>query len=210
MNMYRLILSLVLLLGFAFTTTAQTSSVPTDGNVYLNTKSGNDSNAGSKESPLKTLSEAAKRVNQSSGEGAITVFLSPGVYGMNETTDFNPVNRKFSSTDRLVIRASVLPDDTNWSPADMPIVISTMPFSEEKNDKGEPTGGQNFGILVQSSHVTIQGLRILGEPVHENPAKGALVRNYPIVWDGKNLEDLRITQCLLWVISWLSPITLLF
>ena len=71
-----------------------------------------------------------------------------------------------------------------------------MPFSVEKNAKGEITGGQNFGILIQNSHVTIQGLRVLGEPVHENPAKGILVRNYPIVWDGKNLEDLRITQCL--------------
>jgi Protein of unknown function (DUF1565) len=196
MKIFKCVLSLGLFLCLAFTITAQTTSIPADGNVYLNSKSGNDTNTGSKESPLKTLSEAAKRVSQASGEGAITVFLSPGVYGMNETADFNPANRKFSSTDRLIIRASVLPDDINWSPAEMPVLISTMPFSEEKNDKGEITGGQNFGILVQSSHVTIQGLRILGEPVHENPSKGVLVRNYPIVWDGKDLEDLRITQCL--------------
>ena len=58
------------------------------------------------------------------------------------------------------------------------------------------TGAQNFGILIQNSHVTIQGLRILGEPVHENPSPGILIRNYPIVWEGKDLEDLRITECL--------------
>jgi hypothetical protein len=51
-------------------------------------------------------------------------------------------------------------------------------------------------MLIETSHATIQGLRILGEPVHENPFKGVLIRNYPIVWEGKNLEDLRITQCL--------------
>jgi hypothetical protein len=72
-----------------------------------------------------------------------------------------------------------------------------MPFDiEEKNDKKELTGAFNYGILVETSHVTIQGLRIMGEPVHESPFKDILIRNYPIVWDGKNLEDFRVTQCL--------------
>jgi len=34
------------------------------------------------------------------------------------------------------------------------------------------------------------------EPVHDNPSKGILIRNYPIVCEGKNLEDLSVTQCL--------------
>lgn len=34
------------------------------------------------------------------------------------------------------------------------------------------------------------------EPVHDNPFKGILIRNYPIVCEGKNLEDLSVTQCL--------------
>ena len=76
-------------------------------------------------------------------------------------------------------------------------MVSTMPFDiEEKNDKKELTGAFNYGILVETSHVTIQGLRIMGEPVHESPFKNILIRNYPIVWDGKNLEDFRVTQCL--------------
>jgi hypothetical protein len=36
----------------------------------------------------------------------------------------------------------------------------------------------------------------MGQPVHESPFKNILIRNYPIVWDGKNLEDFRVTQCL--------------
>lgn len=175
---------------------AQPSAVPKDGNVYVNAALGIDTNNGTKESPLKSLTEAAKRVNASEGEGAITIYLLPGVYGLTETADFNPVKWKFSASDRLTVRAETLPDDEKWNPSDMPVLISTMPFSTEKNDKGEITGGQNFGILVQTSHVTIQGLRILGEPVHENPSKGLLIRNYPIAWEGKNLEDLRVTQCL--------------
>lgn len=167
-----------------------------ENKIYINPNIGTNTNKGTKENPLKSLSEAAKRVSAAEGEGAITIFLSAGVYGMSETADFNAKSWKFSKTNRLTIRAEVLPDDANWSPAEMPVMVSTMPFSVEKNDKGEITGGQNFGIMVQNSHVTIQGLRILGEPVHENPSKGVLIRNYPIMWEGKNLEDFRVTQCL--------------
>lgn len=186
----------VFLLLLSFVVVEQSWGQILDDKVYVNSTSGNNSGNGTKESPLKTLSEAAKRVNQASGEGAITIYVSAGVYGMNETADFNVPNWKFTKENRLVIRAEVLPDDANWSPAEMPIMVSAMPFSVEKNAKGEITGGQNFGIMVQNSHVTIQGLRILGEPVHENPSKGVLVRNYPIMWEGKNLEDFRVTQCL--------------
>lgn len=167
-----------------------------DNKIFVNPNTGIDSNKGTKENPIKSLSEAAKRVSSAEGEGAISVFLVAGVYGISETADFNTKKWKFTKANRLTIRAEVLPDDVNWTPAEMPIMISTMPFSVEKNDKGELTGGQNFGIMIQNSHVTIQGLRILGEPVHENPSKGVLVRNYPIMWEGKNLEDFRVTQCL--------------
>jgi len=171
-------------------------ALPANGKIYVNADKGKNSNEGTIDSPLLSLDEAASRVNQKQGKGAVTIYLSKGVYGMAKTADFKPVNWSFTKDERLTIRAEVLPDDPNWSAADMPVVFSTMPFSEEKNDKNEITGGQNFGILVQHSHVTIQGLRILGEPVHENPSKGVLVRNYPIVWDGENLEDFRVTQCL--------------
>lgn len=172
------------------------SPLPANGKIYVNASLGNNKNDGTQSSPLQTFDEAAKRVNESKGKGALTIYISKGVYGMAKTADFNPINWEFSKENRLTIRAEILPDDTTWNPSDMPIMFSIMPFSVEKNDKSEVTGGQNFGILVQNSHATIQGLRILGEPVHENPFKGVLVRNYPIVWKGKNVEDLRITQCL--------------
>lgn len=164
-----------------------------ENKIYINSNNGVDSNKGTKENPLKSLSEAAKRVSAAEGKGAITVFLSVGVYGMSETADFNPQKWKFSKFNRLTIRAEILPDDATWSPAEMPIIISTMPFSVEKNDKRELMGEQNFRIIVPNSHLIIQSLRILGKPVHENPSKGVLVRNYPIMWEGKNLENFRVT-----------------
>ncbi len=165
--------------------------------IFINANSGNDQNTGTKESPLKSLSEAAKKINNLQGKGAITIYLSKGVYGMAETAKFTAEKWQFSESDRLTIRAEKLPDDANRNPGDMPVMVSTMPFDiEEKNDKKELTGAFNYGILVETSHVTIQGLRIMGQPVHETPFKNILIRNYPIVWDGKNLEDFRVTQCL--------------
>ncbi len=195
---------IVILLGILINTsilsTAQQNQVaialPADSKIYVNANMGKNNNDGAQGSPLQTLSEAAKRINSAKGKGAITIYLSKGVYGMAETADFNLVNWELTKENRLTIRAEVLPDDTNWNPADMPVLVSTMPFSVEKNEKNEITGGQNFGILIQTSHASIQGLRVLGEPVHENPSTGILIRNYPIVWDGKNLEDFRVTQCL--------------
>jgi hypothetical protein len=189
-----------MLMGISVSSLGQNQAVPgvlPEGNaIYVNARTGNDSNPGTLGSPLLTLSEAAKRVNSVKGKGAITVYLSKGTYSMVETADFNPGNWEFTKEMRLTLRAEVLPNDSGWAPSDMPIILSAMPFSDEKDEKGDITGGQNFGILIQKSHVSILGLRVMGEPVHENPSKGVLVRNYPIVWEGKDLEDLHISQCL--------------
>lgn len=164
--------------------------------IFVNAVLGSDSNDGSKDRPLRTLNEAAKKVNNLTGSGSISIIIAEGVYALNETADFNPQNWNFSTRDRLIITAEVLPNDLKWEPAKMPIIVSAMPFITEKNNKNEITGGSNYGLLIQTSHVTIQGLRVLGEPVHEVPKEGVLIRNYPIVWEGRELSDLVITQCL--------------
>ena len=189
-------LAIVLLASINIFAQENTSEKEIGIHLYVNPNVGKDDSDGTKDNPVKSLPEAAKRVNKMVGEGTIEVYLSAGTYGLSETAAFNPTNWKFSKKDRLIIRAEILPDSTVWNPSKMPIIVSTMPFNLEINDKKEVTGGANYGILIETSHVTIQGLRILGEPVHEKPSEGVLVRNYPIVWEGKNLSDLRITQCL--------------
>mgnify|MGYP000001540810 FL=1 len=186
----------VLILGLCYLLAAYNVLAQRKEMIYVNANSGNDNAAGSQMAPLKSLSEAAKRVNKLSGKGGIQVLLSEGTYGLAETATFNPTQWVFSKQDRLEIRAEILPDSSAWEPNKMPIIVSTMPFKLERDDKKVITGGSNYGILIESSHATIQGLRILGEPVHEKPKAGVLVRNYPIVWEGKNLSDLRVTQCL--------------
>jgi hypothetical protein len=201
MNLTKKMMALLLVLiwtaaakpSFSF---SQTTSIPNDGNIYINSELGSDANTGTKESPLKSLYQAAQRVNQANGKGAITIYLSEGMYGLDATVTFHPANWYFSKEGRLTIRAEVLPDDTDWNPGKMPVIVSTMPLNFKPNGNNDPLHGASYGIQIEVSHVTIQGLRVLGTPVHERPAEGYVRRNYPIVREGRNLDDLRVTQCL--------------
>lgn len=184
------IVSLVLLLqAIYFQGFAQLNN----GLLYVNPEIGKDSNSGQKENPLRSLREAALRINTSKGEGAVTVFLSEGMYALDTTVRFEPTERKFTRENRLTIRAEVLPDDPEWHHGRMPVLISTMSF---KNQPDDNLGGASNGIQIETSHVTIQGLRVLGSPVHERPQDGMVIRNYPIIREGEDLDDLRVTQCL--------------
>ncbi|MDD2304720.1 MAG: hypothetical protein PHP53_08490 [Prolixibacteraceae bacterium] len=163
---------------------------------FINEINGNDQKPGTKEQPLKTLNKAADLVNLANGKGAITVYLSEGIYGLDATATFHPANWHFTKEQRLTIRAEVLPDDANWDPGKMPVIVSTMPLNFKPYGNNDPLGGTSYGIQIETEHVTIQGLRVLGTPVHERPKDGMVRRNYPIVREGRNLDDLRITQCL--------------
>ena len=186
---------LLLISNFSFGQ-RENNNIPKEGNVYLNPEFGNDVNNGTKESPLRTLFEAARRVNQANGKGAITVYLSDGIYGLDATVTFHPVNWHFTREARLTIRAELLPDDPEWNPGKMPVIVSTMPLNFKPYGNEDPLKGASYGIQIETSHVTIQGLRAVGTPVHERPADGYVRRNYPIVREGRDLDDLRVTQCL--------------
>jgi hypothetical protein len=163
-----------------------------EGNtIYLNPATGADTNSGTKDSPLKTLAEAARRVNQAEGTGSMTVILSEGVYAVGETATFKPERRNFTKTERLTIRAEVLPDDSEWHTGRMPTLIHTLPLTGPR-----ARSPLIFGMLTEANHVTIQGLKLLGAPVVETPKRGMLVRVYPIGRMGRQLDDLEITQCL--------------
>lgn len=167
-----------------------------DNKIYINPEIGKDNDFGTKQNPIHSLFEAARRINQANGKGAITVYLSEGIYGLDATVTFNPANWHFSKTDRLTIRSEILPDDVDWNHGKMPVIVSTMPLNFKPYGNEDPLHGSSYGIQIEVSHVTIQGLRVLGTPVHEKPADGYVRRNYPIVREGLNLDDLRVTQCL--------------
>ncbi len=165
-------------------------------NIYVNSSTGNDGNIGTKQSPFKTLAAAAGKVNESIGTDAVTILMAPGVYAFEETTILQPTKRQFTKENRLTIRAEILPDNADWNTGSMPAIIHTMPLQQNWFGVSDPFGGAMYGIKVETSHVTIQGLKILGAPVVEHPKQGQIIRVYPISRTNPELDDLEITQCL--------------
>ena len=172
------------------------TSADTEWFIYLNPAKGDDNNQGSIEKPIKTLAHAASMINAKKGEEAVTIILSEGIYALNETAVFKSENHKFSKTARLTIRAEILPDDPNWNTGSMPTLIHTMPLSDTWNGRTDPFGGVAYGMQIETSHVTIRGLKILGMPIVEHPKEGRIQRVYPIGRENPGLDDLEISQCL--------------
>jgi len=157
--------------------------------IYIDGKKGDDKNIGSRSQPLKTIAEAARRINADVSKEGATIILSEGVYALTETVPFN--NDKFSAQNRLTIRADVLPDDADWSPQRMPIITAVIAGALTPGD-----GEESRGLEIEASHVTIEGLRFTGSPVYYYIDGKQNRRYYPIWRDGKNLNDLVVTQCL--------------
>lgn len=166
-----------------------------DGTYYVNPASGDDAGAGSRQSPLRTLPEAARRVNRATGSGPLTIVLSEGIHAVGETALFRPERRAFTRADRLTIRAEVLPDDPEWHHGRMPTLIHTMPLKQQWNGRPDPLGGAADGMLIETSHVTVRGLRVLGMPVVESPRDGMIRRLYAVSRLREDLDDLEVTQC---------------
>jgi len=157
--------------------------------LHVNVKTGNDANPGSQLQPLRTLAEAARRINSSYKKEAATVFVAEGTYALNETVLFT--NNKFTADNRLVIRAEVMPDDAGWTPQRMPIIAMTMTGIGVAGD-----GDEERGLQIEVNHATVEGLRFTGSPVYYYVDGKQARRPYPIWRDGKNLDDLLVTQCL--------------
>lgn len=159
------------------------------GEFYINARTGNDANPGNKLQPLKTIAEAARRINTNTAKAADTIILEEGVYPLTETVLFN--NNKFTAENRLIIKAEILPDDPNWNPQRMPIITTVIPTMLTPND-----GEEAKGFEIEVSHVTIQGLRFTGSTLYYYIDGKQNRRYYPIWREGKNLDDLLVTQCM--------------
>ena len=128
----------------------------------------------------------------------MTIVLSKGIYAVGESMLLKPQKRTFSAANRLTIRAEFLPDDPGWTADGMPTLIFTMPFPNPPTWNGRPdaAGGAADGILIETSHVSILGLKFLGLPVLEGPRPGIERRLYGINRSSREFEDLEIGHCM--------------
>jgi hypothetical protein len=164
--------------------------------LYVDSLRGNDLANGASATPLRSFGEAVARVNVSQASGPVTIILSEGIHVIDKTVKITPKLGRFTRDARLTIRAAVMPDDAGWHVGRMPTLINTMPLNDTWNGKKDPLGGAADGLLVQTNHVSISGLRILGRPSIETPQAGKILRLYSISRLDKTLDDLEVSQCM--------------
>jgi hypothetical protein len=161
------------------------ANIATAESLYVDSRSGNDTNPGTKQKPLRTIGKAAQVVNSETTAGPTVIKIAPGIYNLAETIVFKN-NRPYTEKDRLVIEASILPDDPQWKPTLMPIILS-IENPKDPNNPDRPT--ETYSLKIKVSHVTIRGLKFLGNPLSNN--WHACIERV-----GDDLDDLLVTQCM--------------
>lgn len=150
--------------------------------LYVDDTNGNDANPGTENMPVRTIARAAAIVNESKESGPTVIKIRPGAYCITETVVFEN-SRPYSKKNRFVIEATVLPDDKDWNPAMMPVVLSTV-----KGD-GQNTEKHAIALKIEVNHATVRGIKFLGNP---RPRTWG----YSIFRMNKGLDDLVVTQCM--------------
>jgi|GEM_PF-1324381 len=150
--------------------------------VYVDSNIGDDKNPGTKESPVYSIQKAAEII-RSNDNDIYVMKINPGIYVLDKhisvTTEKPLVNK------RIVIEASILPDDSLWAPEKMPIVIN----SSEKGEIPDQDYSYVISFLVNESHVTVRGIKFHGY-VHPN------TRYFPVARFNKEKTDLLVEQCM--------------
>lgn len=171
--MTRILSIIVLSINFQMALNAQA--------VYVDCRSGNDNNPGTREAPVFSVNKAADII-RNGGQAVNIIKINPGIYVLyNHVPVSMPENPAF---DQIVIEASILPDDPSWTPEKMPVIINS-------SLRGEIPGSDNYVVsfLVNESHVTIRGLKFFG---YSYPH----VRYFPVARLDRTKTDLLIQQCM--------------
>ena len=165
------LLTILFLYSLLFNLAAQT--------LYISSANGNDANPGTLNKPFKSFIPVEQIVNSLDGKGETVIKIEPGIYHLDKKILFKN-SREYTEDQRLILEAAILPGDTAWTPAKMPVIISTAVPSENF--------GFNctIGLDIEVSHVTIRGIKFLGNPVPE-------IYYYPIGRQEKDLEDYSVS-----------------
>ncbi|HVW15015.1 MAG TPA: hypothetical protein VHB54_14365 [Mucilaginibacter sp.] len=147
---------------------------------YVDNSHGDDRNAGTAKAALASLCEAVKRANLSRQNQPIVIKVAPGLYTLKEPITISG----HSYTAKYSVEALVMPDDSGWTPAKMPVIQCIADGNRAGKLEHASTAFQ-----IQRNHVSIRGLKFIGDP---HPAS---VYYYAIERKDSTLTGLEITQC---------------
>jgi hypothetical protein len=166
---------IIIFMTFSFGLTVNAQEVYVDSNI------GNDQNPGTKEAPFFSIKKAVEII-RSRDYNIYTIKINPGVYILD--SHISVATEKEMNDKRIVIEASILPDDPFWAPEKMPVITS-------RAMKGEIPASYHWVVsfLIEESHVTIRGIKFHG---YFYP----YARYFPIARINESKTDLLVEQCL--------------
>ena len=91
--------------------------------VYVDSNIGDDKNPGTKEAPVYSIKKAAEII-RSRDNNIYTMKINPGIYVLD--SHVSVATEKEMTDKRIIIEASILPDDTSWTPEKMPVITSKV------------------------------------------------------------------------------------
>ena len=150
--------------------------------VHVDRSTGNDQNDGTEAHPFLTIGKAADSI--AGGENDIySMIIHPGIYELDQQV--NVATEKAIGNKRIVIEASILPDDPEWTPEKMPVIVSRLNCGEYSDENIKSV----VAFMINESRVTIRGLKFLG---YQYPDK----KYFSIARFDKEKSDLLVEQCM--------------
>jgi hypothetical protein len=150
--------------------------------VYVDSKNGNDNNTGTEKAPVFSINKAVEIISRKDND-IYVIKINSGIYVLEKHVSVT--TEKAMSDKRIIIEASILPDDSTWAPEKMPIVVNS-------SRKGEIPGEDYsyvISFLINEDHVTIRGIKFHGY-FYPN------TRYFPIARFNKSKTDLLVEQCM--------------
>ncbi len=168
------IISLIFLLISCYQLIINAQAVYVDGNI------GDDKNPGTKEAPVLSIEKASEIVGSKDND-IYTMKINPGIYVLDRR--ISVATEKDMYDKKIIVEASVLPDDISWTPEKMPVITC-------KAKKGEIPENAHFvnSFRIDESHVIIRGLKFHGYYYPHT-------RYCPIGRFDNKLTDLLVEQC---------------
>ncbi len=163
--------------------------------IHVDARAGRDVHPGTLQQPVRTLERAACLIRDTSGPGPTRVVVGPGIYSLSRPVIFGN-QRLYTRKQRFVLEAATLPDDPDWVPSLMPLIVPAIdPGPIDAPDRQRDV----FGLHIELNHATVRGFRFLGSPA-PNAWYGAVYRS------GMDLDDLVVTQCMFVADRFSAPI----
>jgi hypothetical protein len=151
--------------------------------VYVDVVKGKDDGPGTANAPLASLEKAVSLANTFTGNEAVTIKIAAGLYRLVNPLVIHPDGNQ-PVTAKYTFEAIVMPDDTDWTPAKMPVIQCTADSNRKGNLKHA-----SIVFQVERNRVAVKGLKFIGNP---NPASQYY---YPIERRDSTLTGLDISQC---------------